>query len=475
MAYRCGNREQKMLLPPSVEEYIAEDAPVRAYDAMIEAMDLEVMGIEEDGGKVGNPQYHPRAMVKLWTYGCSYGFRSSRKLERACHYDLSFIWLMGGLKPDHKTISEFRRKNKQALGRVLSQTARISLDMGLISGNVLFMDGTKLRANASLYRGWTQEKCERELSRIDGQIETLLTEIGLEDEAEAGEGSLVHLQEELKDQERMKDRIREVLGRLQEDGGTWLNTTDEECTRVKGRQGCHAGYSGQVVVDDEHGLVVSSDVVPEANDTQQFVNQLEQARETLGRAGKVAVADMGYVNYERLEAVDRDETTVIIPSRTQARRKEVDPFDKSRFVYDEETDSYECPLGHRLEFGNEARHVKERHYYGGKTCRSCEHFGQCTTSRSRGRKIRRFSFEGLRQDLERCYEEPESQEIYRRRKAREEHPFGHFKRNLNAGYFLLRGLDGVRAEMSLMAASFNITRMITVLGVPTLVHALQER
>lgn len=110
MAIRQGNREQMELLPPSIGQYVAEDAPVRAYEAFVEALDFRKLGIESDPQKEGNPSYDPKAMLKLLVYGYSYGVRSSRKLEREVYYNLSFIWLMGGLKPDHKTIAEFRRK-----------------------------------------------------------------------------------------------------------------------------------------------------------------------------------------------------------------------------------------------------------------------------------------------------------------------------------------------------------------------------
>lgn len=108
MAYRRGDRYQMMILPRSIEDYVAKDDPVRAYDAFVEKVDLEELGITINDAKVGNPQYDPRAMVKLLLYGYSYGIKSSRKLERECHHNMSFIWLMGGLKPDHKTIAEFR-------------------------------------------------------------------------------------------------------------------------------------------------------------------------------------------------------------------------------------------------------------------------------------------------------------------------------------------------------------------------------
>jgi transposase len=119
MAYRYGNRCQKTLFPQSIDEYIPNDAPVRAYDVIIGSLDFGELGIEVDPHKVGCPQYDPKVMLRLLVYGYSYGVRSSRKLEREANYNLSFIWLTGGLKPDHKTIAEFRRKNKTALQNVL--------------------------------------------------------------------------------------------------------------------------------------------------------------------------------------------------------------------------------------------------------------------------------------------------------------------------------------------------------------------
>ena len=99
MAYREGARYQKSLLPPVIEEYVGPNDPVRAYDATLEAMNIHQLGLVIDSSQVGNPAYDPRIMLKLLVYGYSYGWRSSRKLERACHHNLSFIWLTGDSNP----------------------------------------------------------------------------------------------------------------------------------------------------------------------------------------------------------------------------------------------------------------------------------------------------------------------------------------------------------------------------------------
>ncbi|MFH1422246.1 MAG: transposase, partial [Planctomycetota bacterium] len=115
MAYRYGNRNQITLLPPSIEEYVRDDAPVRAYDAMISAMDFNKLGIEINPNSVGNTAYDPKAMVKLLVDSYSDGVRSSRKIEREANYNLSSLWLTGGLKPDHKTIREEKNKSGDAV------------------------------------------------------------------------------------------------------------------------------------------------------------------------------------------------------------------------------------------------------------------------------------------------------------------------------------------------------------------------
>jgi transposase len=147
------------LFPQSIEDYVPKDDPVRAYDAFVESLELAELGITIDENQVGNPEYVPGAMIKLLVYGYSYGMRSSRKLERATYHNIAFIWLMGGLKPDHKTIARFRTDNKRALKNILKQCARLCIKLGLIEGNTLFVDGSKIRANASIDNTWTQEKC----------------------------------------------------------------------------------------------------------------------------------------------------------------------------------------------------------------------------------------------------------------------------------------------------------------------------
>ncbi len=453
MAYKYGNRYQIKLFPQSIEDYVGKTDPVRAYDAFAEALDYDELGVILDDNQVGNSEYDPKSMIKLLIYGYSYGIRSSRKLERATYHNVSFIWLMGGLNPDHKTIANFRKSNKKAIKNILKQCARLCIKLGLIEGNTLFVDGSKIRANAAIDNVWTQEKCERYLKNIDEHIDSIIEECEIIDDKEQNNGSLVELKEEIKEKETLKSKVQSIMKELKEKKLKSINSTDSDCIKVKGRQGTHSGYNGQIVVDEKHGLIVHSDVVNDHNDRNQFAKQIEQANETLEHKCNTACADAGYSDIDELKKVDDQNINVIVPSQEQLSEAGTKPFNKKQFQYDSQNDCYICPKGHQLNYNGFDKERNCKHYRISKKslCLSCEHYKICTISKN-GRSIKRLHNEELKKRLETNYEKEESQVIFKLRKQKVELPFGHIKRNLGVNAFLLRGIDGVKAEMSLFAS-----------------------
>jgi len=473
LAYKRGNREQMTMLPPTIEEYVGEDDPVRAYDAFVEALDLEQIGIEGEEVKVGNSAYEPKTMLKILVYGYAYGWRSSRKLERALHHNLSFMWLAGGMKPDHKTIAKFRRDNRAALKKVLKQCVRLCIELKLIEGNTLFIDGSKMRANASINQTWTEERCRKVLERTEQRIEDILKECEQTDNRESG--TQRGLSEELQDKRALREKVEAIVEKIKEEERTQLNAVDEDCVKVRGRQGTHAGYNAQIAVDEKNGLIVNSDVVNENNDMKQFSGQVRKANEVLGRKCKTVCADAGYANTGNLKKAVQEDIEVIVPSQRQALHKpqEDDPFGKDKFLYDRENNEYICPEGKVLKYSHysEAKGHSLYRIKGPSNCTQCKHYGKCTEN-PRGRSIIRLKDEEVKEELEALYRSDKGQLIYKKRKEKVELPFGHIKGNLKAGAFLLRGLEGVKAEMALLSTCFNISRMITLLGMPGMMAAL---
>ncbi len=474
MAYRYGeDRRQQMLFPESIDQYIGEEHPVRAYDAFVDSLDFNQLGIELNDRKVGNSEYDPRLMLKLLLYGYSYGIKSSRKLEREVHNNLSFIWLMKNLKPDHKTIAEFRRNNKPALKKALRLCARLCLKLGLIEGNILFVDSTKLRANAGKATSHRRRWYREELQRVDARIQKLLAECENIDTEEAQHGSMVKMPKELADAQNLKARIQDVLEQFMLRGPKTkngkprqVNLTDPESAMMKGPQGTHNSYSMQSVVDDKNGLIVHADAVNDANDSQQLADQISSAEDTLIRNCQVACADAGYSDIDQIEKIESEERSVVVPTQQQASDKPPKPFRKCDFSYDRQNDCYWCPQGHRLifrRFQDKAHKKRDYRIENPVLCRCCQHFGCCTKSKQ-GRTVVRHVLEELSEKIQRRYEEPVYQAIYHRRKARAEHPFGYMKKDLGFTQMSMRGRLAAQAEASLLAICFNVARMIRLLG-----------
>jgi hypothetical protein len=256
---------------------------------------------------------------------------------------MAFIWLMGGLKPDHKTIAEFRRNNKKALKKVLRQCARMCIKLNLIDGNVLFVDGTKIRANAGKDRTHDRAYYEKLMSELNKRIEELLVDCETTDRLEEGTASYVAMDKELAKSKNLQEKIKEALASFEEDDRQYTNQTDPDCRLIKSIQGKHASYNVQSVVDDKHGLIVHAEAVSEVNDRKQFALQIDQAHDVLEKHCKTACADAGYADTDELEKIDGKEITVIVPSQRQAQHEEEGPFSKSHFIYDKELNCYFCP------------------------------------------------------------------------------------------------------------------------------------
>jgi transposase len=437
----------------------------------VNQLDFRELGIVLDEQQIGPPEFDPRAMLKLLVYGYAYGIRSSRKLERALHHNVSFMWLMGGLKPDHKTIARFRTEHRGALRNVLRQCVRMCLKLGLIEGNTLFVDGTKMRANAGMRESWSGERCERVLKETDERIEAILKESEAVDQEEAEEGSLVKVPEDLKEMQALKAKVQAIAEELKKSSKQVFNTTDPDCRHVQGRQGTHAGYNVQTVVDDRHGLIVQSDVVSDVNDRHQLAPQTTQANAVLGKNCQTVCADAGYDHNPGWKELEEQGIAVVVKPNDQGPSG---PFTKDQFRFDAKRDCYVCPVGEILTYRSTDSRMRHRIYSitDAKICRSCVHKTACTKSWS-GRNIARIPLEEIRPIVQARYESPAGQAIYARRQSKVEHPFGHIKRNLGVQAFLLRGFSGVRAEAALFATGFNIARMMTLVGIGALLPKLR--
>ena len=176
------DRHQAMLLPECLNDYVGEDSAVRAIDAFVEMLDLAVLGFSASPAATGRPGYHPGLMLRIYLYGYLNQVQSSRRLERECGRNLELIWLTGRLKPDFKTIADFRRDNGPAIRKVCQQFVALCRDINLLDGTLVAIDGSRFKAVNAKAKNYTRGKLRQKLGEIDKAIERYLGELDRADE-----------------------------------------------------------------------------------------------------------------------------------------------------------------------------------------------------------------------------------------------------------------------------------------------------
>lgn len=470
-----SNRDQLILFPQSLDEYIREDNPVRFIDAFVESLDLEGLGFSHSVLKeTGRPPYHPGVVLKLYVYGYLNRIRSSRLLEKEAQRNVEMIWLTGKQAPDHKTIANFRRDNLKAIREVCRAFTRFCRELELFGGELVAIDGSKFKAVNNKGRNFTDRRLKRALRDIDKKIDAYLDEL---DENDAQEPEVRKLSaEELKEKIRtLRERMKKYRGlreQIEESGETQISLTDPDARSMPlaGGPRTQVGYNVQVAVDAKHKLIVDHEVTNAVTDRSLLGPMAKRAKAALGVEELEVLADMGYYDGQQVKDCLEEGITPYIPKADTSANKKLGLYGKVDFRYDVEQDCYWCPAGEKLSFRFETTEKgRQRRYYATRACARCALKPQCTRSRE-DRRITRWAYEEVLEQMDaRVQAEPEKVKL---RKTFVEHPFGTLKHHWNQGSFLMKGLPNVGAEMSLTVMAYNLKRAINILGVPRLVEAL---
>lgn len=301
------NRCLRELLPPSLEERIAANHPIRVIDAFVEGLDIESMDFEHaEPLSTGRPAYDPRDLLKLYLYGYTNRVRSSRRLMRECERNLEVMWLLNSLTPDFRTISDFHKDNRKAMKAVFHAFVEILAEMKLVGGEQFAVDGTKIRAGNSMKRSFTPEVVDKKLAYIKDQIERLEAYLSDMDSYDTREETL-HLEIP---KERMPDKLQELRERAKKYDGykerfaageKQILETDPECRTLYSKDGLHPAYNVQSVVDTKSHLLVDF-AITNANTDQNLLSVMgEKVKESLGLGCVQAIADKGYESREDIE------------------------------------------------------------------------------------------------------------------------------------------------------------------------------
>jgi len=469
------DREQTLLLPETIEDYVAADNPVRFIDAFVSSLDLHALGFARAiAAYTGRPAYEPGALLRLYLYGYLHRIRSSRQLEKECHRNLELIWLLRKLAPDFKTIADFRRDHRAGFKAVHRQFHLLCHQLKLFGGELVAIDGTKLAAVNARDRNFNRKKLEELIARADARLADYLKDLEAGDTAEAHEETITRaeLEEKIAALRDKKDWHEELLGRLEDEDEKQLSTTDEDARKMHVGQSTIIGYNAQSAVDAKHKLIVADDVTNDVTDYQQLHAMATEAKETLAVEQLEAVADQGYYNNADVSlCVEKGITPYITKADTSANSV-LGLYAKKDFTYDPEKDVYRCPAGaeltHRFNTYELGRALR---YYRTNVCAKCPLKSQCTRNK-RNRTITREQDEHLMEAMAaRVKKHPDK---LRQRKALVEHPFGTIKRWFGYTHFLLKGLDRVRGEWTLITLCYNLKRVLNLVRFEPLMKAMRE-
>lgn len=458
------SRHQATLFPERLDELIPADHPVRVVDAFVDSLDLATLGFAQtEPAATGRPPYHPGDLLKLYVYGYLNQIRSSRRLERESQRNVELLWLLNRLCPDFKTIANFRRANREALIGVCRTFTRFCREQALFGAELVAIDGSKFRAAASRKAVYTAKRIEEELARIEQRVQTYLQAL---DEADAAEPPLPEggdTAAALATLQQRRSELQALATQMREQGLAQQVSTEPQARLMRQGGGGHAvSYNVQTAVDAKHKLIVTHAVTNDGNDRCALYPVAQAAQAALEAQTVTVVADVGYCNGEHGAKCEAAGLTAVVPSPKMVNPKGAF-FDKSQFVYEPAQNQYRCPAGEALTVYKTDHRTRVRHYSTA-ACERCALKPQCT--RSRRRTINRHMYAGQVEAMHRrAVEQPA---LMRQRACLSEHPFGTLKRMMGNGRFLMRGRANVSAEMALSVLSYNLMRVINILGAPTL-------
>jgi transposase len=463
MAHLTGpDRAQTLLLPESLDEYVGPENPVRFIDAFVDGLDLAAAGfIRVEPKMTGRPGYSPKDLLKLYIYGYLNRVRSSRRFEAETHRNIEVIWLLRHLKPDFKTIADFRRLNCKAFRPIFRQFVLLCHQLDLFGRELLAVDGTRIKAVNNKDRNFTRASLTKFIELADAKLDNYLQRLDQSDAAESATGGsrVKNLAEKIAAIRERRARCKDMLAQLDRTGEEQISLTDPDSRAMAAHPHVAVGYNVQIAVDTKHKLLVEQQVTNQVVDMGLLTQTAVPAKEVLGVETIEVVADKGYFKIEDIEACEKAGMVPYVPRPQRGPSVKAGLLRKDEFQYDAVSDAYVCPAGQNLHPYSSSllRGLKKINYVNKLACDDCKIRWQCTGGKFR--TVSRLENEAVLDRMQaRIAKRPG---VLGCRRETVEHPFGTIKQWMYQGAFLMRGLQKVRAEFSLTALAYNLRRSIS--------------
>ena len=501
--FKPYNQDQMYLLPPSIEEMIAPNHPVRIVNSVIERIDITPL--LKQYKKQGTSSYHPKMLLKVMVYSYLKNVYSSRKIEELLKENVHMMWISGMNKPDHHTINRFRSERlKKVLEKIFNQIVMLLVESDQLSIKEIYIDGTKLEAQANKYTFVWSKTIKKNKKRIKEQLKALWQysqRVAKTEDIESGdddfdeidpdkiEETIKKIDEALKDRsidKRIKQKINYAKKnwsknyRKYEEEEKKLGSrnsyskTDEDATFMRMKEDhmlngqLKAGYNVQISSNNQY--IVNYSLHQKSGDTTTLPEHLKLHKERYEQNPEVVVADAGYGSEENYEYLEEEQIESYVKynyfDKEQKRTKtDKKPFSTEKLYYNEEEDCYYCPMGQKMEKIGQRERKSENNYtrkislYQARNCNGCPIRGVCHNQKNnrivevshRGKYLRQKAKEKLESEMGIFYRKKRPVDV--------ETIFGNIKQNKNFRRFYLRGLEKVKTEFGLIAISHNLAKL----------------
>jgi len=476
MAYIEGNdRYQGSLIPRSLDEIIDENNPVRVIDAYVDSVVLNELGFKTYAGNSrGQRPYKREDLLKIILYCYMNKIRSSRGIEQETKRNIELMWLTGGINPDHGTISGFIKDNKEAIKELFKSYVLLLRGLALIDGQLVAIDGTKIKASNAKGKHFNQNKIKIKLEYYEKKIQEYLD--SMED---MDRDSCEKLEEKFSKYASRIKRLKDIEKELKDEKKTQVCLTDPDAKSMRNNGGFEPCFNVQTAVDAKNKLIIAFDVVSDANDQAQLKNMVDRSKEILditeGNADlseekRTFVLDTGYYNRHHIIESTDERTEILIKKRDKDAKK-ISPYDIEKFTYNPDNNTFTCPDGYDLVFKYKSK--RKGHLVNKYECTGfaeCKNRELCTKSKTK----RGITISDSMNELKMIEKNTIAKnEVYKMRGQIVEHPFGTIKRHMGFTHFYRRGFGSVSSETGLILLTYNIKRTINVLGVKQMIALLK--
>jgi transposase len=459
MSYQIdADYTQVFMFPPSLEDFVGPDDPVRFIRSFVDSFDIKTLGFKTRETMDGRPGYAPSLLLKVWLFGSYERIHSSRKLERQCKRDIALMWLTGMNNPDHNTLWRFFNDNKSAIKELFKRSVHVAIKNDLVGMVYHAIDGTKVGADASRFKGANKAEMQTLLRKLNEYIDAMVHSVEEKRDDEPDD----RLPEQLQDAKALQRKVQEnVAELLKKDNGS-LSLSDMDSRKMRTNRGTiEFSYNAQAAVDQKNGIIVGAEVSQEETDHHLLTTMLGEVKGTTGGNAASSVADAGYFSGEELakveEAKPAADVYVNIPAEhnRSADKTSEDPYHSNNFTYDKARDAFVCPHGWPLE------RVRTNREYGEYACAhfvECPYKAACTKSKKRKRIEVHQRHEAIRRHKKKIANES-ARALLRQRGSLIERVFGWIKEQYGLRRLMSCGLENAKAIWYLACTVYNLRKI----------------